>query len=210
MVKAAHDRQYRMSQATMDQAAATAFWKNGYHVAPNLVSAEQCAFLRQCMDVSQRTGQMRTSDNRVYAGPNNQYAPIPGQKLLEALTPTISTVVGKELLPSYAFWRIYEHGAVLNKHKDRAACEVSVTIALAAEPAGEAWPIGVTDLHGQDQTVALTAGSGLLYQGSEVPHWRAGLVGERQYQMFLHYVVADGPFAEFAFDAGRIRPDAFG
>ena len=186
-----------------DADAANAFWRDGYRVIDALVSPDQCAFLRQCMDISQRAGKMRVSDNRVYAGPNNEYAPVAGQQLLAALAPAMSDMVGRELLPSYAFWRIYEQGAELGRHKDRAACEVSVTIALAAEPAGDPWPIGVTDLHGADHLIALSTGAGLLYQGSEVPHWRAPLTGERQYQMFLHYVVADGPFAGLVHDSGK-------
>jgi hypothetical protein len=33
---------------------------------------------------------------------------------------------GLELLPTYAFWRMYTINADLKKHKDRPACEISV------------------------------------------------------------------------------------
>jgi hypothetical protein len=179
------------------------FWQDGYRVAQALLTSEQCNFARQCMDVSQRAGRMQTADNNAYRGPNNEYAPVAGQALLGSLAPTVSALVGRSLLPAYSFWRIYERGAVLNRHRDRPACEVSVTIALAADPPDAPWPIGLTDLHGQDRAIALPAGHGLLYQGSNVPHWRAPLTGDRQYQLFLHYVVADGPFAGQAFDGGK-------
>lgn len=187
---------------TVDPAA---FWNDGYRIVEDLLTPEQCLFLRQCMDTAQQNAQMRMADNRAYRGPNNQYAPLPAQMLLHRIAPKLSELVGKELLPSFSFWRIYEAGAVLNPHKDRNACEVSVTISLASEPRDQVWPIGVTDLHGQDHHVALAAGSGLLYQGTEVQHWREKLVDERHYQMFLHYVVAGGPFAALLHDEGKAR-----
>jgi hypothetical protein len=188
-----------------ESSAAAAFWREGYRIVDNLLSAEQCAFIRQSMDVSCKAGLMRMANNRAYRGPNNQYAPLPGQIILGSLAPTLSAIVGRALLPSFAFWRIYEKGSVLNPHKDRNACEVSVTIAIAAVPDDGCWPIGVTDLQGRDHSIALKPGSGLLYQGTEVQHWREQLTAERQYQMFLHYVAADGPFRALVNDEGITR-----
>ena len=182
--------------------AADAFWRDGYHVVDALLSAGQCALLKKGMDLSQRAGTMRVANNRAYQGPNNQYAPLPAQLLLGSLAPKLSTLVGRTLLPSFSFWRIYEQGAVLNRHMDRNACEVSVTISLASEPEGSNWPIGVTDLHGVDHSISLNPGAGLVYLGTQVPHWREKLANERHYQMFLHYVLADGPFATLKHDAG--------
>ena len=91
--------------------------------------------------------------------------------------------------------------AQLHRHVDRGACEVSVTIAGHGDPLDDPWPIGVTDLHGEAHRVALSPGAGLLYQGTRVPHWRDRLAGTRHYQMFLHYVDADGPSAGTANDA---------
>lgn len=185
--------------------SAAAFWSDGYRIVDTLLSPKQCAFLRQCMDLSQRNSKMRMADNGAYRGPNNEYAPTPAHMLLHQLAPTFSGLVGQTLLPTFSFWRIYEAGAVLNPHKDRNACEVSVTISLASEPCNRIWPIGVTDLHGEDHHVALTVGMGLLYQGLEVQHWRERLTDERHYQMFLHYVVADGPFASSRYDGATER-----
>ncbi len=189
---------------TDDPMAAT-FWRDGYRVVDALLTAEQCAFLRQGMDLSRRAGRMRVADNPAYRGPNNEYAPVAAQVLLGALTPRIAALVRRDLVPSFGFWRIYEHGALLNPHKDRTACEVSITIAIAGDPAEPIWPIGVTDLHGQDHSIALSPGAGLLYQGTKVRHWRAPLTGQHQYQMFLNYIVADGPFAAMAHDQGKAQ-----
>jgi hypothetical protein len=185
---------------------AAAFWSDGYRIANALVTAEQCTFLRRAMDRSRDAGEMRVANHRAYRGPNNQYAPIPAQIFLGSLTAKMSALVGRELLPSFSFWRIYRKGDVLNRHKDRNACEVSVTISLM--PTGKdggVWPIDVTDLHGRRQTIKLPLGSGLLYQGTEVEHWRDPLTIPEHYQMFLHYVVAEGPFAALVHDEGKAR-----
>ena len=162
--------------------AEQAFWDDGYRVVEDLVTPEQCAFLRRAMDRSRDAGKMRVADHRAYRGPNNQYAPIPAQMFLGSLTAKMSALVGRELLPSFSFWRIYRQGDVLNRHKDRNACEVSVTISLM--PAGEdgsIWPISVTDFHRRSHSINLPLGSGLLYQGTEVDHWRDPLTIAEHY-----------------------------
>ena len=187
-----------------DNTATAAFWDDGYRVIDDLITPQQCAFLRHAMDRSRDVGEMRVADHRTYRGPNNQYAPIPAQMFLSSLTAKMSTLVGRKLLPGYSFWRIYLKGDVLNRHKDRDVCEVSVTISLM--PTGEdecIWPIDVTDLHGSSHRIKLPLGSGLLYQGTEVEHWREPLTIAEHYQMFLHYVVADGPFAALIHDDGK-------
>lgn len=184
--------------------AAEAFWDYGYRVADALITPEQCAFLRQAMNRSREAGKMRVADHRAYRGPDNQYAPIPAQVFLGSLTAKMSVLVGRELLPSFSFWRIYRQGDVLNRHKDRNACEVSVTISLMpSDEDGGIWPIDVTDLQGRSHSIKLPLGSGLLYQGTEVDHWRDPLTISEHYQMFLHYVVADGPFAALIHDEGK-------
>lgn len=187
-----------------NDSAAAAFWTDGYRIADALLTSAQCAFLRQAMDRSRVAGKMRVADHRAYRGPNNQYAPIPAQMFLGSLTAKMSALVGRALLPSFSFWRIYRKGDVLNRHKDRNACEVSVTISLMPnDEDGSIWPIDITDLHGRSHSIKLSLGSGLLYQGTEVDHWRDTLTVAEHYQMFLHYVVADGPYAGLVHDQGK-------
>jgi hypothetical protein len=178
-------------------ATAEAFWRDGYLGVADLLTPEQCEFVKTAMDASARSGHMRDSDNRAYQGPNNQYAPPPGQALLAALAPRASNLVGKKLLPGYSFWRIYENGAELRRHRDRPACEVSATVTIAAK--GE-WPFCLSDLSGTEREITLQPGAALLYQGVEVPHWRAPLTTGPHYQLFLHYVVDGGPYATHAHD----------
>ena len=181
------------------------FWERGYVLAENLLNAEHIAFVRSAMDASRRTGAMhRTKGGTVPVAALNQYAPLGGEAMLLQCRSAIEAIVGRELLPAYAFWRIYEHGAALGRHVDRNSCEVSATIAVASEPLDADWPIMVEGLDGTSAALVLRPGDAAIYLGCQVPHWRDPLSGASQLQLFLHYVVKDGPNAGLAFD-GRTK-----
>src|SRR6266550_3674422 len=52
------------------------------------------------------------------------------EALLEWIRPEVSRLVGFDLAPTFAYTRQYAKGEVLPRHKDRAACEVSVTVSI--------------------------------------------------------------------------------
>lgn len=182
------------------------FWERGYATVADLLGASQLAFARAAIERSERTGLMVHRTGIVPQGALNEYSAPAAHLLLRHCLPAVEGSVGKDLLPAYAFWRIYGHGAQLKRHFDRAACEVSATITIKAEPHGPCWPIWFRDLAGNDVSVAMAAGSAVLYQGMRVQHWREPYAGQRQYQIFLHYVAADGPYADHAGD--QVRLDA--
>lgn len=181
--------------------SASAFWSEGYLLAERLLDPKQLAFARAAMDASRRAGRMHAATGKaVPEAALNEYSPIGGEVLLLQCLPAISAAVGAELLPAYAFWRIYEHGSALLRHVDRGACEVSATVMIAAEPADAPWPIMFEPLVGAPTAAALQPGDAAIYQGCKVPHWREPFTGTSHYQLFLHYVRKDGPSAALAFD----------
>jgi hypothetical protein len=119
------------------------------------------------------------------------------ETLLERLWPTIEAVVQEELLPTYAYARLYSNGDVLEKHTDREACEVSITIQLGRSH-HYAWPIYMGG-HRFD----LAEGDAVIYPGCDVEHWRDRCDGPEGYysgQVFLHYVRKNGPYASYGGD----------
>jgi hypothetical protein len=122
------------------------------------------------------------------------------ETLQERLWPVIEGVVGEELLPTYAYARLYSNGDVLEKHIDRPACEVSVTIQLGRSH-HYAWPIYV----GRDR-FDLAEGDGVIYPGCDIVHWRDCCDGPEGYysgQVFLHYVRKNGQYANEAGDSTK-------
>lgn len=98
-----------------------------------------------------------------------------------------------KLLPTYSYWRTYTNNAVLTKHKDRHACEISCTIQVAS--CGKKWPIYVGD-----EEYILEPGDGLIYDGINNVHYRNNFEGDFSTNVFIHYVNAEGKYKSYAYD----------
>jgi hypothetical protein len=101
-----------------------------------------------------------------------------------------------KLVPTYAFARVYSYLAVLDKHKDRPECEISVTVMVGSS--GEKWPIFM-----DGKELNLEPGDAAIYLGCEVEHWREEFLGDWHSQFFLHYTNKDGPYKDRIAD-GRL------
>lgn len=140
------------------------------------------------------------------------YPPLLG--LLWGLTPTVSTLLGFDLLPSYSYFRIYREGDICRIHCDRYACEVSLSLTLDYSD-GVVWPLEVarvavppSGLVEDDfgalayDAVEMQPGDGVLYQGVERRHGRiTPNPNGWSAHLFCHWVRRDGPHAGHAFDA---------
>ncbi len=119
-------------------------------------------------------------------------------QLLEQLRPLFEGVAGLTLFPTYSYFRVYKHGDELRKHRDRPACEISASVSLGFD-SPEPWPLWMDNGNGP-VPVCLNEGDGALYKGVEVSHWRDTFTGTFAAQVFLHYVDAHGPYAEWRYD----------
>lgn len=171
-----------------------AFAQLGYAVLPRLISPSSAAFLADYALKALTAGMFQPGDDQVPGSPCCYGEPLM-EAVLAALAPALEAESGKRLHATYSYLRVYKQGDVLERHTDRPACEISVTLALSRT----AWPIWL-ESQGTARSIALDAGDALLYRGIELPHWRDALSGERTVQLFLHYVDADGPHRELAFD----------
>lgn len=119
------------------------------------------------------------------------------ETVLERIWPTIESVVNEELLPTYAFSRLYHNGDELPAHTDRPACEVSLTVQLGRSH-HYSWPIYVGG-----NRYDLSEGDAVVYFGCDAPHWREPCDGPQDYysgQVFFHFVRKNGPYANEAGD----------
>tara|TARA_Y100000361_G_C11061724_1_gene290848 strand:+ start:137 stop:661 length:525 start_codon:yes stop_codon:yes gene_type:complete len=118
--------------------------------------------------------------------------------LMNAMLDVKLSLVEKEsnikLFPTYAYWRYYIFGGTLKKHKDRPACEISITACVKKY---DDWPIVV-----EGDSYELKEGDAILYAGCDQEHWRPGMYkGEGMAQVFFHYVNQNGPYKNHAYDA---------
>ncbi|NBP04125.1 MAG: hypothetical protein EBU90_29330 [Proteobacteria bacterium] len=130
--------------------------------------------------------------------------------------------LGRKLYNTYYYDRFYFPGQELTRHVDRDACEISVTVHISSSFQKQ-WPIWIktpdtyTDkkktevlTFGENRSVVLNAGDGMVYKGCERPHWRDPMSGRKKtwwnkkedhyHQIFFHYVLADGQRAHCAND----------
>lgn len=131
----------------------------------------------------------------------DHYADVMGESLLLELKPILEDVTGRKLLPSYSWLRIYYPGSELPKHIDRKSCEVSASITVGYD-ADQQWPLFV-ESQGREIPIELEPGDLLIYDGSDVPHWRRTFTGRYWIQIFLHYVDEAGEQTAYRFDGRR-------
>lgn len=113
------------------------------------------------------------------------------------ILPKIEKVFNIELIPTFNHSRIYRNGSILKKHKDRPACEYSLTINLYQEKG--IWPIYMKDKDSQAE-LNLNPGDAAYYKGCEVLHWRKENKNGIGYQTFMFYVDKNGKYAHQAYD----------
>lgn len=121
----------------------------------------------------------------------------------------IEKSIGRPLYNTYYFDRFYWASQELSRHVDRPACEISATIHIGTS-LKEPWPIWIKTPSGEERSVILGPGDGMVYKGCERPHWRVPMPGNTQpgledwyHQIFFHYVLQDGIRAHCAGDVGR-------
>jgi hypothetical protein len=125
----------------------------------------------------------------------------PFVELLIEKVPYISEKMGELMLPTYCYSRIYKNGEILEKHTDRNACEISVSLHLGGDAD---WDIFFTKPDKTEVSVNLKPGQGVMYQGIISEHWREAFTGKEYGQVFLHYVKSKGPNWKCYFDKNRV------
>ncbi|MFC3655500.1 hypothetical protein FZ025_15195 [Xanthomonas hyacinthi] len=132
----------------------------------------------------------------------DRYADALSEALMLDVMSSIEQAIGKSLLPTYSFARIYTSESKLTKHVDHSACEISATVTIGHKNAPGEWPIWLTS-RDRDLPVSLEIGDALIYKGTELPHWREPLSSGIWCQAFFHFVDASGPNKDKIFNGRR-------
>jgi hypothetical protein len=175
----------------------TAFDVRGYELLPALIEPALTEFLWSYVNTKFASRLVNFGDRLMPKTPGS-YGDPAFDGLLEFLRPQIEAASGRRLFPTYSYFRLYKRGDVLPAHRDRPACEFSLTLNLGQVPDAP-WPIFVQGEAGPFGAW-LGPGDALLYRGPEIRHWREPYAGERLVQVFLHYVDRDGPNAGLRYD----------
>ncbi|WP_118857485.1 hypothetical protein [Sphingomonas mesophila] len=194
-------------------------------------AANGYALIRRCVapDVAQSLLRQIQRDTKVRFVPNDggstpilarrtweiygrDYPPL--DAFLWGVTGTMEAITGRSLVPTYDYFRLYAAGDICRVHRDRAACEHSLSLTLAYSD-GLAWPLEIgtsgsaraaEKISGDfgDEPVAameMAAGDAVAYRGTEHRHARTIPNPNRwSAHVFMHWVERDGPHAGQAFD----------
>ena len=124
--------------------------------------------------------------------------------------------LGIDLLPTYYFDRFYYEGQMLEKHTDRVACEISVSVQVSSN-SNRPWEFWFDTPNGV-KSVSMKDGDGVIYKGIDIPHWRNPLKSRHSklkkmwynirnkiddtyhHQIFFHYVNAQGDYVHHTYD----------
>jgi hypothetical protein len=131
--------------------------------------------------------------------------------LLNSTGELLSDLLERKVLPSYAYTRAYSQGTELISHRDRRACEISVTVSIMNNPDPYRQEYMYLSKKPKEESeaheiikVPMVCGDALVFFGSEESedgyyHWRDVVNSESLLQVFLHYVYADGEHTDEAF-----------
>ncbi len=186
-------------------AAPETFGCRGYVVVPQLIEPALADFFWSYVHTKFASMLLNKGDRQVPNTPSG-YGDPAFDGLLEHLRPRVEKRSGLSLHPTYSYFRFYKRGDVLRRHRDRPACEISVTLNLGQAPA-DPWPIYVERDSGP-YAALLAPGDALLYRGCDCFHWREAFQGTRLAQVFLHYVDRNGSHADEKYDGRKtlMRP----
>lgn len=172
------------------------FTQRGYLVVRNLLSRRLLEIaLRYYLSHLKVDGYYSTNERTRAL---NRYADALGEALFPEIQPLIEASIGKKLIPTYSFARIYTTESRLTPHVDRGACEISATLTVGFK-CPSLWPIFLRH-DGSDMAIELDVGDALIYRGMELTHWREPLTTGFWCQLFFHFVDAEGPMTAHAYD----------
>jgi len=171
------------------------FERNGYVVLTGALPQAQCKELTDYMFELFKKGLLEKDPQCPLS--DSIYGDKVFDDLLAKFAAPIGKQIGRELLPTYTYARIYRNGEILKKHKDRPSCEISATMTLGFK-SKSVWPIFFDEE--SETLVDIQVGEMAVYKGCEVLHWRPKFKGEWQVQVFFHYVDANGPYKDFIWD----------
>lgn len=184
-----------------------AFKEELYEVVKGAVPHELCVFIDTELELMKKVNYLanNANENDTNFFADNQcknsfpyYGSYCTETLGQYLQSKIEEVTGKTLYPTYSYMRIYYTGSDMERHTDRPSCEYSATVCVSNNP--EPWEIWFEALNGEKRAIYLEPGDMIVYKGDILPHWRDEYKGNRQTQIFVHFVDAHGKYRDYKFD----------
>jgi hypothetical protein len=189
------------------------FKKNGFVKIKGILSPEIIELYKSCIDITLLKEMRTTEDNTYLSGRTESVSHnIFDDSILLYCKHIVEKIWGiDDMIPSYAFSREYYPGSALLVHRDRSACQYSVTLTMCKKGQGST-KLWFSDSEDKTDAVAvdLEEGDAIIFNGGDDYggkwHWRDPLEIDSLVQLFLHYVHPDTPdLADFPFPRPNYR-----
>jgi len=175
-----------------------AFAERGVSEIPDFFSALEFEELRAHVARKTRQAAFRAmgGDAQVRGSPC-EYADPVAELLLRLKTQRVSDWLELDLVPTYSYLRVYKPGDRLPAHRDRAACEITISASLAEVAS---WPLQILLPAGVSEHCPAPRGA-VAFRGHQFVHWRDPLSAQTEVaHVLFHYVQKQGPHGSWAND----------
>jgi hypothetical protein len=169
--------------------------QNSYLHVPGFISSDEAVLLAK--DFKAHCNKFNIQGDPQAPNSSAMYDYMPFVRLLVEKISQVSELLGEKVLPTYTYARVYKAGSELLRHRDRPACEISLTVNLSKNAD---WPIYFQRPDGSEVCIELQPGDAVMYLGCQADHWREKFAGTEYTQLFMHYVRSNGPKAWAYFD----------
>jgi hypothetical protein len=197
----------------------SSFEENGYLFVPKMILDPEnlyCSVPEERGQISyvRKDKIIHIPEEKQVNGSLSRYNFPPYKEVYYMVKKEVERILDIDLHPTYYFDRFYFVGQELKRHSDRPSCEVSVSLQISTNRK-DPWEIWFEKPNGTESFVNMENGDAVIYKGCEREHWRKPLKSRYNklqrffkkddtyhHQIFFHYVNANGPYVNFAFDHG--------
>lgn len=180
---------------------------DSYKLLPGFISKEEAESIyvefKRRVEEAKKLNEFCFVSENYYSNAYGEHQPVEGAIILCNKLRDIIEITKEPCLPTFSYIRAYGHSGELLLHKDRRACEISVTVHLGGD---EEWEFGIESPNHNNNFINLQPGDAVLFDGINNVHGRKGRYkGQMYVNLFLHYVYAYGTNKECAFEMPGIE-----
>jgi hypothetical protein len=167
------------------------FARHGFAAVRQLMPLGQAAAMRRYW---QQLGALNVMPDRGEGGARRGSHGEPSSTLLLYLVqPLIDRIAAAATRPAYSYAWLYQRGAEMRPHRDRDACQCTVSVLADYAPTADGpapWPLGIHPRDGGAPIeIRQAVGDAVVFSGRELVHFRPPFTtGTRSVSLLLHYV----------------------
>lgn len=164
-------------------------------IIKGVISPSLCKFIlseisitRNCLKIVSPSMHSEVSNPAMY------YSLINAENLLKFLTNKVSTIVGKDLAPTFSWTEYVRQGGKINSYTGRNSSEYAVVCCLEENN----WPFYL-----DQEEIMLSVGDICIFLGSKTEYSRKEFTGNENTQVILNYVEASGQHSHLKYDTRK-------